>query len=97
MLESSIESALVRGVKRAGGEVRKYVTPGRRHAPDRLVIFPRRGMVDSAWIIFVELKAPGKKPRAGQVREHARLRDMGCNVEVIDTLEGVARFLGENC
>lgn len=98
MRESRIENALTRGVLAAGGGVRKFVTPGRRHAADRLVIIPhpegKRGM---ARIVFVELKAPGKKPRGGQKREHKRLVALGCTVYVIDTLEGVQRFLQENC
>jgi hypothetical protein len=37
----------------------------------------------------VELKAPGKTPEPHQVREHARMRDFGERVEVIDSLEAV--------
>lgn len=44
--------------------------------------FARR-IVDAA-IQFTETKAPGKKPRAGQLREHARLRAMGFRVNVVD-------------
>ena len=44
-------------------------------------------------MMFVELKAPGKKPAAHQLREHARLMALGQRVEVIDSLAGVARLL----
>jgi hypothetical protein len=87
MRESRIESALVRGAKRHGAEVRKLAWPGRRHAPDR-VVFWGAGRFD-----FVELKAPGKTARDGQVREHKRLRALGFNVFVLDTLYKVALYL----
>jgi hypothetical protein len=87
MRESRIENALVRGVKRAGGEVRKLAWPGRRHAPDRLVFWPD-GIVH-----FIELKAPGKKPRKGQEREFCRLEKFGHIVRVLDTLEKVNHYV----
>jgi hypothetical protein len=43
--------------------------------------------------IFVELKAPGKKPTPGQLREHARLRELGFRVEVLDSTEAVDNFV----
>jgi hypothetical protein len=43
--------------------------------------------------IFVELKAPGKKPTPGQLREHARLRELGFRVEVLDSIEAVDNFV----
>jgi hypothetical protein len=43
--------------------------------------------------VWVELKAPGAKPRPSQVREHERMRAMGQRVEVIDSLEGVEGLL----
>lgn len=87
MKESEIEAYLVRQVKAAGGEVRKCAWVGRRGAPDRLVLLPNR----PAW--YVELKAPGKMPGQIQVREHARLRELGQQVAVIDTLAGVDNLL----
>jgi len=94
MRESSIEKHLVRQVKAAGGECRKYVTPGRRHAPDRLVLIPTAlWSMRTARAVFVETKAPGKRPRPGQLREHERLRAMGFEVRVIDTKEKVDRHV----
>lgn len=43
--------------------------------------------------IWVELKAPGKKPEAHQIREHERMRKMAQRVEVIDSKEGVDKLL----
>lgn len=87
MRESSIEKYLVRQVKRAGGEAEKFTSPGRKNVPDRLVtwLYP---MTD-----FVELKATGEKPNAGQRRDHARRRRRGYSVFVIDSKAGVDRFV----
>jgi hypothetical protein len=42
---------------------------------------------------YVELKAPGKLPGQVQVREHARLRELGQYVVVIDSTAGVDALL----
>jgi hypothetical protein len=87
MRERQIEAYLVKRVKAMGGEVRKVQWVGRNGAPDRLVMLPRPTTV------WVELKAPGEKPRPSQLREHERMRAMGQRVEVIDSLEGVEALL----
>lgn len=46
-----------------------------------------------ACAIWVELKAPGIKPEAHQLREHERMRKMGQHVVVIDSIEGVEELL----
>lgn len=103
MREADIERYLVKRVKAMGGEVRKVQWVGRRGAPDRLVMLPaatKTQTLDCAWCnpsgqaIWVELKAPGKKPRVNQLREHDRMRSMGQRVMVIDSLEGVDEVLG---
>lgn len=91
MREARVETALVRGVKRAGGEVRKLKWLGRRHAPDRMVMLP------GGILHFVELKAPGKKARAGQAREHERMRKLCQLVFVLATLTEVEYYLGCYC
>jgi len=83
MRESTIEAALVERVRVLGGEVRKVTWLGRIGAPDRAVFLP------GGRLLWVELKAPGAKPRPSQLREHARLRAMGQVVVVLDSLEGV--------
>jgi hypothetical protein len=87
MRELEIEVHLVNEVEKAGGEIRKVSWLGRRHAPDRYCMFPD-GL--TAW---VELKAPDKKPTAGQLREHARMNKMGQFVWVIDTKEKADRLV----
>lgn len=86
MLERDIEKALVKRVKALGGTAEKFTSPGRRSVPDRLVTLP------GGVIVFVELKAPGKKPTENQLRDHSRRRALGCDVRVIDSLEAVNAF-----
>lgn len=102
MKERDIERRLVARVLELGGEVRKVQWVGRRGAPDRLVMLPARTLsqsIDCAWCnpkgmaIWVELKAPGVKPEAYQLREHERMRAKGQRVEVVDSFEGVERVL----
>jgi hypothetical protein len=87
MRERDIERHLARRVKELGGEIRKAEWIGRAGAPDRRVMLPGRMPV------WVELKAPGVKPEAHQVREHNRMRKLGELVEVIDSIEGVEELL----
>jgi hypothetical protein len=86
MLEKKIEQALVARVKELGGICEKFTSPGRRAVPDRIVTLP------GGRIIFVECKAPGKKPTIAQQRDHERRRALGCDVRVIDSLEAAHAF-----
>jgi hypothetical protein len=83
MLERDIEKALVKRITALGGTCEKFTSPARRSVPDRIVCLPG-GVVE-----FVELKAPGKKPKEKQERDHLRRRAIGCVVRVIDSLEGI--------
>ena len=78
MRESHVEKMFVKAVKAAGGTALKFTSPGMAGMPDRLVILP------GPHIAFVELKAPGKKPRPIQLRRHHQLRALGCHVHVLD-------------
>lgn len=84
--EREIEAALTRAVEAAGGISRKWVSPGHPHVPDRIVVLGAR-----VW--FVEVKAPGKKPTAAQLREHERLASAGATVWVVDGLDGVQHLV----
>lgn len=86
--ENKIEAALAARVKSLGGLCEKFVSPGRRSVPDRIVTLP------GGRIIFVELKAPGKSPTELQSRDHDRRRRLGCDVRVIDNMEDVNVFPG---
>ncbi|WP_208455952.1 VRR-NUC domain-containing protein [Burkholderia vietnamiensis] len=89
MLEKAVETYLVDRVRAAGGDAYKFTSPQRRSVPDRIVVFP------PARIYFVELKRPGNKPTKPQLREHERLRALGCDVRVIDSREAVDTFVRE--
>lgn len=85
-LEKDVEAALVRRVKSLGGLCEKFTSPGRRSVPDRIVTMP------NGQIIFVELKAPNKKPTDAQLKDHERRRALGCDVRVIDNKEDARAF-----
>jgi hypothetical protein len=96
--ERDVEAYLVKRVKALGGEVRKVKWIGRNGAPDRVVMLPaplndmglRSRPPRTLWI---ELKAPGKKPEPHQAREHERMRKMGQRVEVVDSFGRVDEVL----
>lgn len=81
MLERDIEKHLVKRCKQHEILCEKFVSPQKRYVPDRILTF--RGMA-----IFVELKAPGKRPNAGQLRDHAS-RCHNATVLWTDSIEGV--------
>ena len=73
-------------VKELGGLCEKFTSPGRRAVPDRIVMLP------GGRIVFVECKAPGKKPTELQSRDHERRRALGFEVVVIDDLDAARAF-----
>ena len=89
MREKQIENQLVSQVKKIGGIAPKFVSPGFAGMPDRLVFIP------DGHIAFVELKAPGKKPRPLQLARHRLLRLLGFRVYVIDGAEQIGGMLDE--
>lgn len=76
MLESRVESALTNAAKSAGGMAIKLTH--QIGLPDRLVLLP------GPRLIFVETKAPRRRPRASQIWWHEKLRALGFRVEVVD-------------
>ena len=89
MREKGIEQKLVKGVKAAGGIAPKFVSPGYDGMPDRLVILPGGRMA------FVEVKAPGKKPRPLQISRHKMVKRLGCRVFVLDDISEIKMILRE--
>lgn len=87
MRESAIEAYLRDRVRQVGGRAYKFVSPGNDGVPDRLVCFP------GGRIVFVELKAPGQKPRPLQLVQIDRLQRLGCGVLVIDSKTKVDWFI----
>lgn len=87
MRERDIERQHVVSVEADGGVSLKFTSPGRRHVPDRIDLRPipaEHREIVARYFRFTECKAPGGKPRPGQVREHARLRALGFVVDVVD-------------
>lgn len=78
MSEKEVEQRLVAAVKAAGGWCPKFISPGTNGMPDRIILMP------GGRIAFVEVKAPGRKPRKLQIRRHVRLRHLGFQVFVLD-------------
>ena len=89
MREKQIENKLATEAKKLGGIAVKFVSPSFDGMPDRLVLMP------DGHIAFVELKAPGKKPRPLQLSRHRLLRSLGFRVYVIDSVEQIGGRLDE--
>jgi hypothetical protein len=90
--ESTIEAYLVEQVEKHGGMCEKFVSPGRRGVPDRIVTWPAYGF---ARVHFVEVKAIGGKLDPAQVRDHARRRKLNCFVQVVWSRMGVDSYVSE--
>ena len=89
MLEREVEQALIHQVRKHGGIAPKLTSPNNAGMPDRLIILP------PGKVCFVELKAPGKKPRPLQVRQMERLTQLGCMVRVIDHPNQIQELIHE--
>lgn len=84
--EQQLEQRLKASVKSLGGLCWKLTSPGLAGVPDRICLL-------GGYVVFVELKAPGKKPRPIQQRRIQQLRDHGMSVLVVDSLPGVEEVL----
>lgn len=80
--EGRVVKYLVDRCQAYGFSVRKVSWEGRRYAPDRLILGRQA-------FAFVECKAPGQKPTAGQLREFERLRASAMPVFVCDSQASV--------
>ena len=67
----------------------KFMSPGFDGMPDRLVLLP------GGKCGFVEVKAPGKKPRALQVVRHEMLKTWGFKVYVADAKEQIEEIIND--
>lgn len=89
MREKTIEQKLVTEVKKRGGICPKWVCPSFDGMPDRIVLMPH------SHVAFVEVKAPGEKPRPLQQSRHRMLRRLGFKVFVLDAIEDIGGILDE--
>ena len=89
MRERQIEQRLVAAVRKCHGLCPKWVSPGLDGVPDRIVLLPHGLMA------FVEVKAPGKKPRPLQVSRHGLLRHLGFKVYVLDDMNQIGGILDD--
>jgi len=89
MLEKEVEKKLGTEVKKQGGWSLKFVSPGFDGMPDRIVLLP------GGHIGFVEVKAPGKKPRPLQKNRHMLLRKLGFKVYVLDSPDKIGGIIDD--
>lgn len=89
MRESALERKFRQAVESIGGVAAKWVSPGNRGVPDRLVILP------GGRTVYVEMKAPGKPLQPLQEKWARKLRKLGHEVYKIDSDEGIDRFIDE--
>ena len=89
MNEKFIERKLIDAVKEKGGVCWKFTSPGTAGVPDRIVLMPQGKLA------FVEVKAPGEKPRALQLSRHKLLRQLGFKVFVLDNPEQIGGIIDE--
>lgn len=87
--ERDVEKQLIGEVKKRGGLCEKW-TSGTAGWPDRIVILPPDGKV-----AFVEVKRPGEKPRPLQVYRHKQLKQLGCQVYVLDHPDNIGGILDD--
>ncbi len=91
MLEKELERKLRAEVKAAGGLCLKWESPGYVGVPDRMILLP------GGRVLFVEMKAPGKKERPRQRVVQRLLRDLGFEVyPSVDSLDKI-RVIVDRC
>ncbi len=89
MREKVIEQKLTKAVRQNGGVCWKFTSPGTAGVPDRIILMPK------GHIAFVEVKAPGEKPRPLQLSRHRLLRKLGFKVYVLDNIDDIEKIISE--
>jgi hypothetical protein len=95
--ESEIENHLKDQFQLRGWRTYKWVSPGLRGVADQICLAhipPKHRALIARYVRFVEVKAPGETPESHQLREHKRMRDMGQDVRVIDSIDQVEGIFG---
>ncbi len=88
MLEKDLEKKLVDGIKARGGLCLKWVSPGNRGVPDRILLLP------GGKIAFAEMKKP-KGARVDPLQKYLKkiLTGLGFKVYTIFTEEDLSNAL----
>lgn len=79
-LESDVEAAILKAARRLGWLCWKFVSPGHKGVPDRILM--RKGRV-----IFLEVKKWGEEPTTQQNIRADEIRAKGVEVFWVDNLE----------
>lgn len=87
MRESVLESKVRAYAISKGCLFLKFVSPGNPGVPDRILITPQ-GRVS-----FMEMKAPGCKPRPIQRAYIFKLQNHNCHADYYDSIDGAKRHI----
>lgn len=86
-LEKEIERKVCAYAREQFGiENRKFASPQRRAAPDRIFFVPET-LNNYARVFFIEFKKRGQKPTDAQAIEHVFYRKLGFCVFVVDNID----------
>jgi len=83
VLEKDVENLLIREIEKVGGQALKFTVPGKTGMPDRLILIP------GGKVMFVEVKAPGEKPRPLQEKRMKDLEKLGFKTLVVDSYTSI--------
>lgn len=89
MQEKEIEKRFKRAIEKKGGLCFKWVSPGTRGVPDRIVLLPGGKMY------LVEMKRPGGVCSPVQKLLHKKIEALGTRVYVVASDEEADRLLEE--
>jgi hypothetical protein len=81
MLEKTIETHFVKEFKKHTGIIVKFTPTGQAGYADRELFLP------GGHVIFIEFKAPGKKPRPLQLKRARDLEKLGFKTYFIDSIK----------
>ncbi|MEB2279683.1 VRR-NUC domain-containing protein [Lysinibacillus xylanilyticus] len=89
MRESQIEKYLKSEIEKLGGLCYKFVSPGNKGVPDRLIILP------NGQVIFAELKNEAGRLSPIQERTIKTLKDLKCRVFCLNSKPAVDKLIVE--
>ena len=88
MREREVEAKLKREVEKRGGLYFKFLSSV-FGVQDRILLFA------DGFLIFVELKKEGEKPRKLQEVQMRKIRELGFRVRVVDSEQGIQELMKE--